>query len=79
MVHSTIQAIYTPWEEINKEFRKFAEVSIELVERAIDVMNTTTHKINADKHLAKVCVISTISAIRIIKLIREVENQNRQV
>jgi hypothetical protein len=61
--------------EANKEFRKLAETSIEFVERSIDVMNTTTHKINAEKHFAEVCVISTISAISIIKLVKEIENK----
>ena len=57
----------------NKEFRKLAESSIEIVERAIDFMNSTTHKFNAKRHLAEVCVISTISAISLIRLIKEIE------
>ena len=57
----------------NKEFRQLAEVSIEYVEKSIDLMNTITHKTDAEKHLAEVCVISTISAISIIKLIAELE------
>jgi len=57
----------------NAEFRKLAESSIEIVERSIDFMNSTTHKLNASKHLAEVCVISTISAVSIIKLVKELE------
>lgn len=57
----------------NKQFRLLSETSIDLVEKSIDFMNTTTHKLNAGKHLAEVCVISTISAISIIKLINELE------
>jgi len=53
----------------NKEFRKLARSSIDFVEDSIDFMNITTHKLDAEKHLAEVCAVSTISAISIIKLI----------
>lgn len=59
--------------EKNKEFRTLAKSSISFVEDAIDFMNKTTHKIDAEKHLAEVCVISTINAISIINLIRQLE------
>ncbi len=59
----------------NREFRQLAEVSIEYVEKSIDLMNKTTHKTDAEKHLAEVCVIGTISAVNIIKLIAEIENK----
>jgi hypothetical protein len=36
-------------------------------------LSTTTHKLDAEKHLAEVCVISTVSAISIINLIRQLE------
>lgn len=55
----------------NAEFRKLSEASIEVVERSIDFMNTTTHKSNAERHIGEVCVISTINAISLIKLINE--------
>lgn len=55
----------------HEQFRKLAEVSIEYVDRSIDFMNSTTHKIGAERHLAEVCVISTVSAVSIIKLINE--------
>ena len=57
----------------NKEYRKLAESSIEFVERSIDFMNTTTHKSEAKKHFVEVCVISTMNAISIVKLIKELE------
>ncbi len=57
----------------NREFRKLAKSSIEFVEDSIDVMNKTTHKLDAEKHLAEVCVIGTISAISIVKLIKQLE------
>lgn len=55
----------------NKGLRKLAQSSIEFVSDAIDLMNATTHKLNAEKHLAELCVISTISAISIIKTVYE--------
>lgn len=57
----------------NKEFRMLANSAIEFVENSCDLMNKTTHKLDAEKHLAEVCVISTISAISIINLIRQLE------
>ena len=57
----------------NKEFRKLAKSSIDFVEDSIDFMNITTHKLDAEKHLAEVCVVSTISAISIIKLISQLK------
>jgi hypothetical protein len=57
--------------ESNKELKKFAESSIEFTEKAIDLMNQTTHKLDVKKHFAEVCVISTISVISLIKAINE--------
>jgi hypothetical protein len=57
----------------NKEFRKLAVSAIEFVENAIDLMNSTTHKLNAKEHLAEMSVISTISAVSIVKLIDELD------
>lgn len=57
----------------NKKFRKLAEAAIEMLENSSDFMNSTTHKLNAEKHLAEVCAISTISAISIVKFVKELE------
>ena len=57
----------------NKEFRQFAETAIDFVEKAIDLMNVTTHKLDAKVHIAEVCVISTINAVSIIKIINELK------
>ncbi|MBU2928691.1 hypothetical protein [Winogradskyella psychrotolerans] len=55
----------------NKELRKIAESSINLVSDSIDVMNKTTHKLDADKRFAELCVISTISVINVVKIISD--------
>jgi hypothetical protein len=57
----------------NKELRKIAKSSINLVSDSIDVMNKTTHKLDVDKKFAELCVISTISVINVIKIISEFE------
>ncbi len=57
----------------NKGLRKVAESSIEFVNNAIDLMNSTTHKLNAERHFAELCVISAISAVSIIKIINELK------
>jgi hypothetical protein len=57
-----------------KELRYFAEAAINTVEKAIDLANTLTHKLESKKVIAEVCVIGAISAISIIKLI---EKNNR--
>jgi hypothetical protein len=57
----------------NKELRKLGESSIEFVGSSIDLMNSTTHKLNAKRHYAELCVISAISAVSIIKTIHELE------
>jgi hypothetical protein len=56
----------------NKELRKLSKSSIDLVINSIDIMNITTHKLNARKHLAELCVVSLISVISIIKTISEI-------
>lgn len=70
-LHSYIDTILSG--EKNKEFRKLAKSAIDFVENSCDLMNTTTHKLDAERHLAEVCVISTVSAISIINLIRQLE------
>jgi hypothetical protein len=57
--------------EQNKELRSLAEASIASVEKTIDLANTITHKTDVDRTFAEVCVIGTISAISIIKLIHK--------
>lgn len=57
----------------NKEFRKLAESAIEFVESSVDCMNITTHKLNAESHIAEMCVISTISGVNIIKIVYDLE------
>lgn len=57
----------------DKEFRELAESGIDFVEKSIDLMNKTTHKLNATANLAEMCVVSTITAISIIKMISELE------
>jgi hypothetical protein len=57
--------------EKNKELRHLAEALIASVEKTIDLANTITHKTDVDKTFAEVCVIGTIGAISIIKLIHK--------
>lgn len=57
--------------EANKELRKMAKSTINLVSDSIDVMNTTTHKLDADKRFAELCVISIIGVINVIKIIAD--------
>ena len=57
----------------NKGLRKVAESSMEFVSDSIDLMNSTTHKLNAERHFAELCVISAISAVSIIRIIDELE------
>lgn len=70
-LHSYIEAVLSG--DKNKEFRKLAKSAIDFVENSCDLMSTTTHKLDAERHLAEVCVISTVSAISIINLIRQLE------
>jgi hypothetical protein len=57
----------------NREFRKLAISAVDFVKDSIDLMNVTTHKLDAKEHLAEVCVVSTISAVSIIKLISQLK------
>jgi hypothetical protein len=54
-----------------KELRKVAESAIKLVSSTIDIMNLTTHKLNAERKLAELCVVGTLNIINIIKIITE--------
>jgi len=53
----------------NQEIRSFAISLIGTVENSIDIANKLTHSLNANVFIAETCVISTISAINIIKSI----------
>lgn len=55
----------------NKELRQFSTSAIDFTEKAINLMNQTTHKLDVQKHFAEVCVISTISVISLIKNINQ--------
>jgi hypothetical protein len=56
----------------NKELRTFSKSAIDFTENAIDLMNKTTHKLDAQKHFAEVCIISTISVVSLIKAVEEI-------
>lgn len=53
----------------NLEYIKFLESSIEFTERGIDLMNTTTHKLNAQMHFADACILSSINVVSLVKSI----------
>lgn len=53
----------------NKEFRKVANSAVDLVCSSIDIMNTTTHKLNAEKRFAELCVICTLNVVNIVSII----------
>lgn len=52
----------------NKELKDYALSAITTAEKSIDLANKLTHDMNADLIIAETCVISTISAISVIKL-----------
>lgn len=55
----------------NKEIRDYALSVVDTAESSIDLANKLTHSLNADSFIAESCVISTISAINLIKIIVE--------
>ena len=55
----------------NKELRQFMESAITMIEKCVNLANSLTHKIDAERTLGEVCVVSTISAISIIKLLEK--------
>ncbi|WP_308991673.1 hypothetical protein QLS71_007380 [Mariniflexile litorale] len=57
----------------NQQLRKVSQSSIDLVCSSIDIMNVTTHKLDAEKKFAELCVVSTINLINIIKIILDIE------
>ncbi|HET8886952.1 MAG TPA: hypothetical protein VFM70_11435 [Salinimicrobium sp.] len=54
-----------------KKIRKLGKSSVDFVCSSVDLMNATTHKLEAKKHLAELCVIGALSTVRIIKIISE--------
>jgi len=68
-LHSYINAELTG--KNNKELKQFAESAIEMIEKSIDLANSLTHKLEAERTYAEVCVVSTLSAISIIKLVEK--------
>ncbi|MFP8487635.1 hypothetical protein ACKGJO_00910 [Gracilimonas sp. Q87] len=55
----------------NKELRDYSVSVITTAEKSVDLANKLTHDINANLMMAESCVISTITAISIIKLIED--------
>ena len=55
----------------NKEIRDFAISVITTAEKAIDLANKLTHDLKANSMLGESCVISTIAAVSIVRLIRK--------
>lgn len=53
----------------NKELRDIANSAINFVDDSIDIMNKLTHKTDASKPLAEMCVTSTFAATSIIRII----------
>ena len=60
----------------NKPLRVLAESAINYTLNSIDLMNITTHKLNAEKHFAEICVMSTINIIGLIKAITELNGNS---
>lgn len=56
-----------------KEIRDFSISVIDTAEKSIDLANKLTHSLNADSLIAESCVISTISAVNMIKIIHRKE------
>lgn len=56
----------------NEDIRKLANAAIEFMEKSIDLMNVTTHKLDVQKHFAELCIISLINVISVIKSINEI-------
>ncbi len=54
----------------NEELRKLAISAIDTLNKTIDLANTLTHKKAADTFIAEFCCVATISAISLIKMIK---------
>lgn len=55
------------------EIRDFSLSIIDTAEKSIDLANKLTHSLNADSFIAESCVVSTISAVNLIKIISKNE------
>jgi len=53
----------------NKEVRDFALSVIDTAEKSIDLSNKLTHSLNGDSFIAESCLVSTLSALNLIKII----------
>lgn len=62
----------------NEELRKLAKNSIDFSRNSIDVIQTTTHKLDGQGYFAEICAISTISTISLVKTINEIKNSNQE-
>lgn len=60
----------------NEEIRDYSLSIINTAEKAIDLANTLTHSLNADSFISESCVVSTISAINIVRIIEKNKNAN---
>lgn len=58
----------------NEKIRDYSLSVINTTEKAIDLANTLTHSLNADSFIAESCVISTISAINLVRIIEKNKN-----
>lgn len=56
----------------NEDIRKLANSAIEFMEKSIDLMNVTTHKLDVQKHFAELCIISLINVVSVIKSVNEI-------
>lgn len=59
----------------NKEIREYVLSVITSAEKSIDIANKLTHSLGADLIIAESCVISTISAINMIRLIFNIKKK----
>lgn len=60
----------------NKELRDFSLSIIDSTETSIDIANTLTHDLNANSFIAEFCVLSTIAAINIVRIIEKNKDAN---
>jgi hypothetical protein len=57
----------------NEDIRSLAKAAVEFMEKSIDLMNVTTHKLDVQKHFAELCIISAINVISVIKSVNEIK------
>jgi hypothetical protein len=73
-LHSYIKAELKA--EGDGELKRFALSAIDNIENAVDLANSTTHKLKAERILAEACIIGVISAISVIKLVESKPKTN---